>query len=220
MGLTNEQYVISMVPPQGWHEIEVDPKHREIEIERQLGQLRYVVPSWRTVYPALRRYLVKAYADAWKSGVRYAIATDIDPDDAVQVMATFMIAQLPQASVLGDLDDELDAVIETLSSEQAELGDGEFMSLQKVNLPKMGTAVQAQSITSLVDDKGDKTDRHVASLRTFIPYGEHVFVVTGATPQIDIADVLFNWFASMTDTVSIEFVNSSAYASTSGEEIS
>ena len=53
----------------------------------------------------------------------------------------------------------------------------------------MGTAVQAQSITSLVDDKGDKTDRHVASLRTFIPYGEHVFVVTGATPQIDIADV-------------------------------
>ena len=50
------------------------------------------------------------------------------------------------------------------------------MSLQKVNLPKMGTAVQAQSITSLVDDKGDKTDRHVASLRTFIPYGEHVFV--------------------------------------------
>lgn len=114
----------------------------------------------------------------------------------------------------------MDAVIETLSSEQAELGDGEFMSLQKVNLPKMGTAVQAQSITSLVDDKGDKTDRHVASLRTFIPYGEHVFVVTGATPQIDIADVLFNLFASMTDTVSIEFVNSSAYASTSGEEIS
>lgn len=105
-------------------------------------------------------------------------------------------------------------------NEQAELGDGEFMSLQKVNLPKMGTAVQAQSITSLVDDKGDKTNRHVASLRTFIPYGEHVFVVTGATPQIDIADVLFNLFASMTDTVSIEFVNSSAYASTSGEEIS
>ena len=105
-------------------------------------------------------------------------------------------------------------------NEQAELGDGEFMSLQKVNLPKMGTAVQAQSITSLVDDKGDKTNRHVASLRTFIPYGEHVFVVTGTTPQIDIADVLFNLFASMTDTVSIEFVNSSAYASTSGEEIS
>ena len=50
----------------------------------------------------------------------------------------------------------------------------------------------------------------------------HKHLVSADTPvdQIDIADVLFNLFASMTDTVSIEFVNSSAYASTSGEEIS
>ncbi|MBT1174512.1 hypothetical protein JS530_03135 [Bifidobacterium sp. LC6] len=112
------QYSIAMVPPTGWREIDVDPEHREQVIERQLSQLRYVVPQWRKVYPALRCYLVGVYADAWKSGVRYAIATDVDPDDAIQVMATFMISMLPPASPTGNPDDDLDAMVESLTNEK------------------------------------------------------------------------------------------------------
>lgn len=205
-------YALSLVPPRGWRQVDVSPAGRRREIERQLRQLRHVVPAWREIGPSLRRYLAGAYEDAWKSGVRLALATDARPDDMVRIMATFMVAMLPPASPLGDMDEELDAVAEGLIAERDGMAEGEALSLGKVSLPGLGDAIQAQSLTALTGPDGVKTDRRVAMLRTFVPFDGHVFVATGMTPQLDVADVMFELFAAVTGTLGIRRLDDAAPA--------
>jgi hypothetical protein len=198
----------TLVPPEGWQEIRLDPGHREQQLIMALAPMSSIVPNWVQVYPQVRRQLAGAYAQAWDGGVRYAIATRPDPIGVANIMATYMVAVLPPADPLNESD--LDAIQEMLAEEQGSLLQGESQDLSYVNLPYIGKAIQAASVKHLSDGVGNSSDAYVATLRTFIPVRDSVIVATGITPQVDLADVLFQLFAHITSTLQIHDISEHA----------
>lgn len=193
---------ISLVPPHGWKEISLNPADRERQIRQILNPLRHVVADWSEVYPVLRRCLVASYDQSWKAGVRYAITTDMDGAGAVLVMAAFMVSILPAIIPYSTADEEIDAIVESVSKERESLPEGDEMYLEKTGFKELGPAVSVSSMESVRDDHG-KVIGHFAILRTFIPCGGKIILTTGITPQIELSDTLFQLFTKITATLRV-----------------
>lgn len=179
-----------------------------------LSSMKPVIPDWGRAYPQLRRYLAGVYGKAWESGVRYMITLTPDDMGVGNFFASYMVSVLPAASS-GEPDDEYDAIVTMLTNERQILRDGEELSVERLTLPNFPLAVQAPSIRFVVTDEGAVTNHKVAMLRIFIPFDNRVIVVTGITPQIHIADVMFTLFVRITET--LEARVSSASESGEGE---
>ena len=193
--------ILMLTPPDGWDEIPLDPKSRNEHITRMLAPLRQVMANGKALERPLHTMIERAYDDAWRSGVRYAITTRPDPQSLFNIMATFMVALLPPSTPDGM--NQLDAIAELLAVEQGSLDDGERLDMASVMLDGFGQAAQAAEIRFVTDAQGNRTDHMIARLRTFIPWEDHVIVTTGITPQVDLADTLFELFARITGTVSV-----------------
>jgi hypothetical protein len=197
---------LSLVPPHGWREIQLDPKNRERQIRQTLEPLRYLLADWQTIYPSLRRYLVNSYEQSWQAGIRYAITTVQEPDDPAQIFATFSVSVLPPASPTGEPEDELDSIVCNLTQERDEQQEDGSMTLSAVRTNNLGAGVQAASVEHMRNDNNEILGS-MAMLRTFIPYRNRVILTTGMTPQLDISDVLFELFAHITETVQVEVLS-------------
>ena len=193
---------ISLIPPQGWREILLDPADRERQIRQALEPMKHVIADWREVYPALRKYLANSYEQSWKAGVRYAITTELDDASPILVMATFMVSVLPSAVPYGTADEDLDAIVESLLTEREGLPEGDELHMSKTSFNKLGPAVQASSVETVHGQQGKPVGR-LAMLRTFIPCAGKVILATGITPQVELSDTLFELFTRITATLRV-----------------
>lgn len=199
----SESLRISLIPPEGWSQIMLDPDSRESQIAAMLEPLSHIVAHWDNVYPTLRRYLIRVYEESWLSGVCYAITTSGSRGGLSKIMATFMVSVLPSANPLGDCEEELESIIETMTNEKESLPAGDELSLSVTRIGELGPAIQVSSIEAIHNSDGNVMGR-MAMLRTFIPYKDKVVLTTGITPQIEIADTLFELFTQISSTMKIK----------------
>lgn len=198
---------MSLIPPKGWKELDMSPEHRERQIAEALLPLRSVTAQWNVVYPQLRRYLAGAYAQAWDSGVRYALTSVHNPQGLTNIIASFMVSIVPSASVSGAVDEELETIAQALLDEKEALLPDESLNLRNINLEGAGRAIQVASIKRVPLESGDDPDAgKIAMLRTFIPFNHKVVLATGVTPQAQLAQILFELFGKITGTISLKAV--------------
>lgn len=194
----------SLVPPIGWRELAIEPEHRDRQIEESLRGLSQIVPNWSDAYAMVRRGMVNSYANAWASGIRYAITSVPDDSQPMQIMASYMIAVLPAASP--DDAEVFSAIVSSVEQEREMLTDGESLDVSRVKLPPLGDVIQADDIryaSTGTHALPGKRNAMIAGRRLFIPAYGKVFVATGSTPQIEISEVLFELFSRITQTLRI-----------------
>lgn len=181
----------------GWEEIHLSPSRRESQIDQAGRGLRDVIPDWQSVYPSFRRAMALSYSQAWDSGVRYAITSVPEPDEPVQIVASYMIAVLPPASEDGT--DELAQIEENVLTEREGVRGDEQFEASKIHLKGLGDAIQVDELRR----PSDKSDAFIASRRIFLPAHGKVLMAVGYTPQVQIADVLLELFLRITQTLEI-----------------
>ena len=192
-----EMLCFSVVPPIGWKEIQLSPSERESQITQAGRRLREGIPNWQSVYPSFRRAMALSYSQAWDSGVRYAITSVPEPEEPVQIVASYMIAVLPPASEDGT--DELSHIEENVLAERDGIEDDERFEASRIQVSNFGDAIQVDDLRH----PSDKSDVFIASRRIFLPVHGKVLMAVGYTPQVQIADVLFELFLRITQTLEI-----------------
>lgn len=181
----------------GWEEFDLSPSRREFQIDRAVRGFRDIIPDWRSVYPSFRRAMALSYSQAWDSGVRYAITSVPEPEEPVQIVASYMIAVLPPASEDGT--DELSHIEENVLAEREGVRSDEQFEASKIHLKSLGDAIQVDELRR----PSDKNDAFIASRRIFLPTHGKVLMAVGYTPQVQIAEVLFELFLRITQTLEI-----------------
>ena len=140
----------------GGEEFDLSPSRREFQIDRAVRGFRDIIPDWRSVYPSFRRAMALSYSQAWDSGVRYAITSVPEPEEPVQIVASYMIAVLPPASEDGT--DELSHIEENVLAEREGVRSDEQFEASKIHLKSLGDAIQVDELRR----PSDKNDAFIA----------------------------------------------------------
>lgn len=200
----DDELVISFIPPAGWERVDVDPERRDAQLYKVLNPLRNTVANWHEVYPKMRQALSSTYEQAWQAGIRMVYTTSPDAHGVENLVATFMIGLTPPASAFGNEQEELDTISEAMMEDQESLGQDDVMNLMPVEVPELGRGIQAAAVASARAITGSgPADAKLVHFRTFIPVADHVLVTTGISPQVEVADTLFELFALITTSVRI-----------------
>lgn len=187
--------------PQQWQELDLSPDNMSGMVECQVGQIVRMMPTLGAYRHELRKLMLKMLQTAWVSGVRYAVSM-MEPAGDGYLMACLTLSVLPTLPSMED-GKELDVIGTSLREKNVE--EGRDMDVSIVMLPHAGKAVRAFGIVDM-QAKGNGKALPCALMQTFVPVGEKVLLVQAFTPQIEVADTMFELFDLITGTLAVETV--------------
>lgn len=216
--LSSPDFNLMFLPPSSWVEIAVDSARREVQIAALMKTLKKVLPRVDDSYAVLRRSIVSLFAQAWRSGVRYAIMPRVRLDGTVNMIAMFNVAILPPASPDGDDDSCREAIYQSSLKEREQFLEGEYSEIVSVENKSLGKGVQVSSVEYLQTGKGKNLSHKVSLFRAYFPTLNQTIVATGTCFQEEYRDILFQMFALMTSTLSIEPVKPAVESDEGGDD--
>lgn len=195
----------TVLPPNGWRQVRLDPQHRGKEAALAAKQLCSAAAGLPSVSQRqLRELMEKPLAQAWDTGTRLLMTSTPDNSDVASIVASYTVGFLPLAVPGGSIEENLAHISSHEMSERAELIDGEKLDVAGCQHPQLGLGVQSASIRYMRNENDEFMPHRVATLRVFLVFGSHLVLATGVTPQIELADVLFQLFAKITSTLRVE----------------
>lgn len=192
---------LSVVPPDGWKQILIDPAHRDATVSEAIGWMRGSATVWEKAYPQLRSGMETMFANAWDAGARIAIAPVPQPEDIFRLNAVFTVGAIPFAEPFGSDADNIERVFEQALGERADLLEGESIEVAHAQVDALGDAAQVAEIRRMRSPQGLFMHGMVASLHTYVPFHGRFIVATGASPQVEVAQQLFALFAAIARSV-------------------
>lgn len=187
------------IPP-SWEEIDLNPATRDATLAATVGRRIDEAPELRPHRTDLVRLFRNLARTAYDAGGRYC-AVFAQPAGEGVIPGAITVTALPQPPAESGLS-PLDAIVDQLHRAPTPDGDGLWQSTRITELEHAGAAVQVFGVQD-VDLNEAGYQLRCVTLSTFVPTGDHVLLVTGTSPAIDLADALLDLFGAVTGTLTL-----------------
>lgn len=195
--------------PPGWEEIDLDPTTRDAALARTVERRISEVPDLRPHRADMVRLFRNLARTAYGAGGRYCAVFAQPAGDGV-IPGALTVTALPALPSEAGLS-ALDAIVDELHRSPGPEGEGLWQSTRITEIEDIGPAVQVFGVQD-VDLNESGARLRCVTLSTFVPVGEHVLLVAGTSPAIDLADPLLELFGAVTATLTLHTLGPGADA--------
>ncbi|CAL9545259.1 hypothetical protein [Streptomyces sp. enrichment culture] len=193
----------SLSVPESWWEFDIRPEGREATIRALVDERLDETPELAPYRTDLTTMLRKMAKDAHDSGALY-LGCMAENFDGVPLSATVTVSVLGARNKQGvALSTDPRAIADSLRTITARREGDAWREVTTVDIPEVGSAARTYGVEDVPVAPGDSRTLRMVLTQTYIPVPgttDHVVLVSGASPVLDLAEAFHDIFDAVTGT--------------------